>query len=167
MRNTYLFVKILFDFNSLSNFLNFSRQSAVYPALMCENLVFFSIVMSYFFLEKSYHNHWANFGFSNFSYKFLNPNNFFQLEFYIIVIIYQIWETSRNKLKSILLPKLFWPFTVWINCSRDLKNFANSRPSALNFKSFSQSLEQFFLTVDQNKFGSKIPLVQHSLNVFL
>ena len=21
--------------------------------------------------------------------------------------------------------KLFWPFTVWINCSRDLKNFAN------------------------------------------
>ena len=28
-----------------------------------------------------------------------------------------------------------------------LKNFANSRPSALNFKSFSQSLEQFFLTV--------------------
>ena len=28
-----------------------------------------------------------------------------------------------------------------------LKKFANSRPSALNFKSFSQSLEQFFLTV--------------------
>ena len=28
-----------------------------------------------------------------------------------------------------------------------LKKFANSRPSASNFKSFSQSLEQFFLTV--------------------
>jgi len=32
--------------------------------------------------------------------------------------------------------KLFWPFTVWINFSSDLKNFANSRPSASNF--FSQ-----------------------------
>ena len=53
--------------------------------------------------------------------------------------------------------KLFWPFTVWINCSSDLKFFANSCPSASNFKSFSQSLEQFFLTVGQNNFGNKIP----------
>ena len=51
---------------------------------------------------------------------------------------------------------MFWPFTVWINCSSDLKNFANSWPSALNFKSFSWSLEQFFLTVCQNNFGNKI-----------
>ena len=29
--------------------------------------------------------------------------------------------------------------------------------SASNFKSFSQSLEQFFLTVGQNNFGNKIP----------
>ena len=36
--------------------------------------------------------------------------------------------------------------------------FANSRPSALNFKSFSRSLEQFFLTVGQNNFGNKIPI---------
>jgi hypothetical protein len=35
--------------------------------------------------------------------------------------------------------------------------FANSGPSALNFKSFSQSLEHFFLTVRQNNFGDKIP----------
>ena len=60
--------------------------------------------------------------------------------------------------KSILLPKLFWTFTVWINCSSDLKNFANSRPSALNFKSFSRSVEQFFLTLGQNNFGNKIPI---------
>ena len=60
--------------------------------------------------------------------------------------------------KSFCYQKLFWPFTVWINCSSDLKNFANSRPSASNFKSFSQSLEQFFLTVGQNNFGNKIPL---------
>ena len=49
--------------------------------------------------------------------------------------------------KAFSYQKLFWPFTVWINC----------RPSASNFKSFSQSLEQFFLTVGQNSFGSKIP----------
>ena len=59
--------------------------------------------------------------------------------------------------KAFCYQKLFWPFTVWTNCSSDLKN-ANSRPSALNFKSFSRSLEQFFLTVDQN-FGNKIPFI--------
>ena len=51
--------------------------------------------------------------------------------------------------------KLFWPFTVWINCSTDLNIFANSRLPASNFKSFSRSLEQFFLTVGQNNFGKK------------
>ena len=61
--------------------------------------------------------------------------------------------------KAFWYQKLFWPFTVWINCSSDLKNFANSRPSASNFKSFSRSLEQFFLTVGQNNFGNKIPLL--------
>ena len=39
------------------------------------------------------------------------------------------------------------------------KFFANSRPSASNFKSFSRSLGQFFLTVGQNNFGNKIPLL--------
>ena len=37
--------------------------------------------------------------------------------------------------------------------------FANSRPSASNFKSFSRSLEQLFLTVGQNNFGNKIPFI--------
>ena len=46
---------------------------------------------------------------------------------------------------------------MWINCSSDLKNFANSWLSASNFKSFSWSVEQFFLTVGQNNFGNKIP----------
>ena len=55
--------------------------------------------------------------------------------------------------------KLFWSFTVRINCSSDLKTFENSRPSASNFKSFSRSLEQFFLTVGQNNFGNKIPFL--------
>ena len=51
--------------------------------------------------------------------------------------------------KAFCYQNLFWPITVWINCSNDLKTFANSRPLASNFKSFSQSLEQFFLTVGQ------------------
>ena len=59
--------------------------------------------------------------------------------------------------KAFCYQKLFWSFTVWINCSNDQKIFANSQPSALNFKSFSRSLEQFFLTVGHNNFGNKIP----------
>ena len=42
--------------------------------------------------------------------------------------------------KAFCYQKLFWPLTVWINCSGDIKKFANSRPSALNFKKFSWSL---------------------------
>ena len=65
-----------------------------------------------------------------------------------------------NKLKkAFCYQKLFWPFTVWINCSSDLKIFANSRPSVSNFKSFSRSLEHFFLTVGQNNFCNKIPCI--------
>ena len=61
--------------------------------------------------------------------------------------------------KAFCYQKLFWPFTVWINCSSDLIIFANSRPSASNFKIFSRSPEQFFLTVGQNNFGNKILLL--------
>ena len=46
--------------------------------------------------------------------------------------------------KAFFYQKFFWPFSVWINCSTNLKNFANYRPSASNFQSFSRSLEQFF-----------------------
>ena len=59
------------------------------------------------------------------------------------------YKKKKNRGRNgILLPKLFWP-TVR----------KNSRPSASNFKSFSRSLEQFFLTVGQNNFGNKIPYV--------
>ena len=86
--------------------------------------------------------------------------------------------------KAFCYQKLFWPSTVWINCSSDLKNFANSQPSASNFnsncsnllhmrnlqdqvkkafyqkkiKSFTWSLEQFFLIVGKNNFGNKISI---------
>ena len=39
-------------------------------------------------------------------------------------------------------------------------------PAALNFKSFSRSLEQFFLTVGQNNFGNKIPFFTKNVNCF-
>ena len=55
------------------------------------------------------------------------------------------------------VPLLKKNHSVTKNCSSDLKHFANSRPSASNFKSFSRSLEQFFLTVGQNNFDNKIP----------
>ena len=42
-----------------------------------------------------------------------------------------------------------------MNCSSDLKNLANSKPSALNLKSFSRSFEQLFLSVGQNNFAEK------------
>ena len=56
---------------------------------------------------------------------------------------------------------MFWPL-FWTNCSSDLKNFTNSQPSASNFKSFSQSLEHFFLTVGQYNFGNKIPFLPNN-----
>ena len=40
-----------------------------------------------------------------------------------------------------------------------ISKILHSRPLALNFKSLSWSLEQFFLTVGQNNFGNKIPYV--------
>ena len=127
--------------------------------------------------------------FSNFSCMFLNPNNFSNLnsdysnlldmrniqEQVKKAFCYQklfwpltVWINCSSDLKNIenslnfncsnlsslrnlqeqvkkafCYQKLFWPFTVWINCSSDLKKISNSRLSALNFKSFSQSLNNF------------------------
>ena len=61
--------------------------------------------------------------------------------------------------KAFYYQKLFRTFTVRTNCSCDLKIFANSRPSASNFKTLSRSLEQFFLTIGQNNFCNKIPIL--------
>ena len=58
--------------------------------------------------------------------------------------------------KEFCYQRLFWPFTVWINCSSDLNFFFKFSAFSLEY-SFSRSLEQFFLTVGQNNFGNKIP----------
>jgi hypothetical protein len=88
---------------------------------------------------------WIPIIFSNLNY---NCSNFLDLR-----------NLQEQVKKAFCYQELFWPFTVWINCSSDLKNVANSRPSASNFKSFSRSLKQFFLTVGQNNFGNKIPFL--------
>ena len=67
------------------------------------------------------------------------------------------WSCDTFHIKLRLYQKLFWPFTVWLNCSSDLNFSANSRSPASNFKSFPWSLEQFFLTEGQNDFGNKMP----------
>ena len=56
--------------------------------------------------------------------------------------------------KAFCYQRYFWPLSVRTNCSSDLKMFADSQPSASKIKSFSRSLEQFFLTVGQNNFGN-------------
>ena len=73
---------------------------------------------------------------SNFSWMFLNPDIFFPISI-LIVLIYHIWETSRNKLKKNSVTK---------NCS-DL------------------SLFSLRLTVDQNNFGNKIPVICMKFNL--
>ena len=75
-----------------------------------------------------------------------------------MLVFFSRFENVSEVKKVFCYQKLFWPFTDWINCLSDLKNFANSRPSASNFKSFSRSQEQFFLEVGQNNFFNKIPL---------
>ena len=66
--------------------------------------------------------------------------------------------------KAFCYQKLFWFFTVWINCSSDLKTFANSWPSASNFKTNSRSLEQFFLTVGQTILVTKYHFFNRNSN---
>ena len=91
---------------------------------------------------------------------FLNPNIFSNLKSNFSNL-YDMRNLQEQVKAAFCYQKLFWPFITWINCSSDLKNFANSQPSSSNFKSFSQSLEHiFFLTVGQNNFGNKIPFLQ-------
>ena len=55
--------------------------------------------------------------------------------------------------KAFCCQKWFWPFTVWTNCSSDLK-------------SFTRSLEQFFLTVGQNNFDNELPIFHFKNHTF-
>ena len=91
---------------------------------------------------------------------FLNPNIFssLNLKFSNSLDMRNLHEQVE---KAFCYQKFFWPLTaVWLNCSIDLKIFANSWPSsASNFKSyFDHYVEQSLFTIGQNNFGNKIPL---------
>ena len=69
-------------------------------------------------------------------------------------IIVDLRNLQEQVKKAVCYQKLFWPLTVWINCSSNLKNLAKFSA----FKSFSFLQEQFFLTAGHNNFDNKIPL---------
>ena len=75
---------------------------------------------------------------------------FFSNFIFIFSNLLDLRNLQEQVKKAFCYQTLFWQFTVWINCSFDLKIFAN-------LKSFSWS--QFFLTVGQNNFGNKIPIL--------
>ena len=50
--------------------------------------------------------------------------------------MYYIWETFWNKLEKHFFHKLFWPFTVWINCSSEHLFF--------KFWAFNLEFQKFF-----------------------
>ena len=58
--------------------------------------------------------------------------------------------------KAFCCQKLFWPFTVWINCSSD-------REILLKFEAEGREFEkknwEFFVTVGQCNFSNKIPFL--------
>ena len=87
--------------------------------------------------------HEAIFWFSNFSCSSKSQIFFSSLNFNCS-IFWDLRNLQEHVKKAFCYQKLFWPFTVWVNYSSDLEIFQNSRPSALNFKSFSWLLEHFF-----------------------
>ena len=68
-------------------------------------------------------------------------------------------KVAKNQMSVSKIVLTFY-FSNRLFCS---KRFANSRPSASNFESFSRSLEQFFLTVGPNNFGNKIPFTDEKM----
>ena len=97
---------------------------------------------------------------------FLNPNIFFPI-WIIIVVTNQIWETSRIKLKSILLPKI----VLTSHCLNKLFEWSQK---ICKFSAFSLEFPKFFLItrifffliVGLNNFGNTIQISHHSLTCF-
>ena len=106
--------------------------------------------------KQTFHKFWNNKKFfSNISCMFLNPNNFSNMKSNCSDLLDM--RKLQEQDKKVFCSKKFF-CTVWINCYSDLKNFANSLPSALNFKSFSRSLEYFFSHSRLKQFWYKIPV---------
>ena len=97
--------------------------------------------------------------------KFLTFKLEFQKFFSITRTIYSNCERSEQFLVKFIYSekakKFSWGLALvhfqkyWL--LSDVNFFFNFRPLDSNFKSFSRSQEQFFLTIDQNNFGNRIP----------
>ena len=74
-----------------------------------------------------------------------------------IVLINLVWEPSRNKLKSILLPKIVLTFHSLNKLFKWSQRFYQNLAFSLEFQKFFSIIRTFFLTVGQNNFGSKMP----------
>ena len=72
---------------------------------------------------------------SNFSCMFLNPINFSNLNSNRPKLL-DLTNLQEQVKKAFCYQKLFRPFTVWINCSSDLKMFSNSCLQTWNSKVF-------------------------------
>ena len=70
--------------------------------------------------------------FSNYSCRFLNPNISFWFELWLFYF-FRFEKPPEQVKKAFCYQKLFLSFTVWMNCSSDLKKIANYWPST--FKS--------------------------------
>ena len=102
--------------------------------------------------------------FSNFSCRFLNPNNFSNLSSNCSNLL-EMRNLQEQIKKAFCYQKLFWTVTVWINCSIDLKIFCKFSAFSLEFRKFFSNTGTFFLTVGQNNFGNKIPKLFLNLRV--
>ena len=60
----------------------------------------------------------------------------------------KFWLKCEEKdwIISILLPKLFWPTTVWKNCSSDWEKLLKFKAEGGEFSEISRSPEQFLVT---------------------
>ena len=77
--------------------------------------------------------------------------------------IHYIWETFRNKLKSIMLPKILLTFYCLNKLFLWSQKFCKFSAFSLEFQKFFSITKQCFLTVGQNNFGNKIPFIAIAL----
>ena len=122
------------------------KSNAIFNAFKVRTKKFGDIYLALHLVERI--------SFSNFSCRFLIPNDCFQFEFKLF------WCTIRSeeppgKSKNAFCFKKCLDLLLFDQI--DLVISKKSQSSAFNFKSFSRSLEHFFLTEGQNNFWNKIP----------
>ena len=125
----------------LSNFLAFSSDSWFWTKIGISG---HSVLFSPFFIAPAewWWPYWAN-EYIKLTWMSLLPlklnhyqNTISRLNKNLVKPSYSHIKNYQNTFSSFFCQKLLWPLTVKINCSRDPKNYTNSRPSTSNFKRF-------------------------------